>query len=291
MNKVSVHGVCVCHWWVYSSTSTQFRCVWPRQWPEGTSAVCLAFNSELPNSQLCNASHMFVAVLLFQASGLQYKRFLAFPWILTVTWPLDTVSQRSDLWLPPPLVLLALRVSFPPFRTVPTIPSRSRVPTAAGSTPSSATLCRCWWLSVSAASYSMATWWTPSSLSWPNCPTLASELSDTRARSQVEEPQRKKNKKNSQSNTRSHTQSLLYFIYFSHLDFLSGQAAQRFGGRGPGPKRWRREQPETVRRAESQDAAAEKRSPAEENAEEDHRGEPCVSSFKKKKNWTKFKLV
>lgn len=25
-------------------------------------------------------------------AGLQYKRFLAFPWILTVTWPMDTVS-------------------------------------------------------------------------------------------------------------------------------------------------------------------------------------------------------
>lgn len=32
--------------------------------------------------------YMFV----FQVSGLQYKKFLAFPWILTVTWSMDTVS-------------------------------------------------------------------------------------------------------------------------------------------------------------------------------------------------------
>lgn len=30
---------------------------------------------------------------VFQVAGLQYKKFLAFPWILTVTWPMDTVSS------------------------------------------------------------------------------------------------------------------------------------------------------------------------------------------------------
>lgn len=29
---------------------------------------------------------------VFQVAGLQYKKFLAFPWILTVTWPLDSVN-------------------------------------------------------------------------------------------------------------------------------------------------------------------------------------------------------
>lgn len=32
---------------------------------------------------------------MFQTAGLQYKKFLAFPWILTVTWPMDTVSTHS----------------------------------------------------------------------------------------------------------------------------------------------------------------------------------------------------
>lgn len=32
-----------------------------------------------------------------QSSGLQYKRFLAFPWILTVTWPMDIVSVNLTL--------------------------------------------------------------------------------------------------------------------------------------------------------------------------------------------------
>ncbi len=30
-----------------------------------------------------------------QDTGLQYKKFLAFPWILTVTWPLDMVRFRA----------------------------------------------------------------------------------------------------------------------------------------------------------------------------------------------------
>lgn len=30
---------------------------------------------------------------MLQVAGLQYKKFLAFPWILTVTWPIDTVSS------------------------------------------------------------------------------------------------------------------------------------------------------------------------------------------------------
>ena len=34
---------------------------------------------------------------LFQGSGLQYKKFLAFPWILTITWPIDTVSLYSTI--------------------------------------------------------------------------------------------------------------------------------------------------------------------------------------------------
>lgn len=33
-----------------------------------------------------------VCVCVFQVSSLQYKKFLAFPWILTVTWPMDSVS-------------------------------------------------------------------------------------------------------------------------------------------------------------------------------------------------------
>lgn len=57
--------------------------------------------------------------------------------------------------------------------------------TAAGSTPSSVTLCRCWWLSVSTASYVTVTWWTPSSHCSPSCPTLTFGLSDTPARWQV----------------------------------------------------------------------------------------------------------
>ena len=36
-----------------------------------------------------------VCLCVLQVSGLQYKKFLAFPWILTVTWPLDTVSRTS----------------------------------------------------------------------------------------------------------------------------------------------------------------------------------------------------
>ncbi|KAA8587909.1 hypothetical protein FQN60_001103 [Etheostoma spectabile] len=32
-----------------------------------------------------------------QVSGLQYKKFLAFPWILTVTWPMDTDSVEYPL--------------------------------------------------------------------------------------------------------------------------------------------------------------------------------------------------
>lgn len=46
-------------------------------------------------------------MLLFQDSGLQYKKFLAFPWILTVTWPVDTVSPFNILCLPLLLVLFA----------------------------------------------------------------------------------------------------------------------------------------------------------------------------------------
>ncbi|KAM4731632.1 cohesin subunit SA-2 isoform 3-T3 [Anableps anableps] len=34
---------------------------------------------------------------LDEASGLQYKRFLAFPWILTVTWPMDADSAEYPL--------------------------------------------------------------------------------------------------------------------------------------------------------------------------------------------------
>ncbi|KAF7652393.1 hypothetical protein LDENG_00097680 [Lucifuga dentata] len=34
---------------------------------------------------------------LDEVSGLQYKRFLAFPWILTVTWPMDTDSVEYPL--------------------------------------------------------------------------------------------------------------------------------------------------------------------------------------------------
>lgn len=71
--------------------------------------------------------------------------------------------------------------------------------------------------------------------------------------------------------------------------FLSGQAAQRSGGRGPQPERQRREQPKAVRGAEGQDAATEEPNPAGENAEEDHRGETCVFIFEKqrwrKSNW------
>lgn len=36
-----------------------------------------------------------VRLCAFQVAGLQYKKFLAFPWILTVTWPMDTVSTCS----------------------------------------------------------------------------------------------------------------------------------------------------------------------------------------------------
>lgn len=35
---------------------------------------------------------ILIVLDLWQGSGLQYKKFLAFPWILTVTWPLDMVS-------------------------------------------------------------------------------------------------------------------------------------------------------------------------------------------------------
>lgn len=44
---------------------------------------------DTPNSKPCHG--------VFQVSGLQYKKFLAFPWILTVTWPMDTVSSASLL--------------------------------------------------------------------------------------------------------------------------------------------------------------------------------------------------
>lgn len=40
-----------------------------------------------------------------QSSGLQYKRFLAFPWILTVTWPMDIVSMNLTLGNMAPLFL------------------------------------------------------------------------------------------------------------------------------------------------------------------------------------------
>lgn len=36
---------------------------------------------------------------MFQVAGLQYKKFMAFPWILTVTWPMDTVGRSSLLTL------------------------------------------------------------------------------------------------------------------------------------------------------------------------------------------------
>lgn len=32
---------------------------------------------------------------MVKVAGLQYKKFLAFPWILTVTWPIDTVSNLN----------------------------------------------------------------------------------------------------------------------------------------------------------------------------------------------------
>ncbi len=57
--------------------------------------------------------------------------------------------------------------------------------TAAGSTLSSVTSCRCWWLSVSTASYLTVTWWTPSSRCSQSCQTLTCGLSDTPARWQV----------------------------------------------------------------------------------------------------------
>lgn len=39
---------------------------------------------------------------LDEVAGLQYKRFLAFPWILTVTWPMDTDSVEYPLVQPGP---------------------------------------------------------------------------------------------------------------------------------------------------------------------------------------------
>ncbi|KAM4558015.1 cohesin subunit SA-2 [Odontesthes bonariensis] len=39
---------------------------------------------------------------LDEVAGLQYKKFLAFPWILTVTWPLDTDSAEYPLVQPGP---------------------------------------------------------------------------------------------------------------------------------------------------------------------------------------------
>lgn len=39
---------------------------------------------------------------LDEDSGLQYKKFLAFPWILTVTWPMDTDSAEYPLVQPGP---------------------------------------------------------------------------------------------------------------------------------------------------------------------------------------------
>ncbi|KAJ8247033.1 hypothetical protein GJAV_G00257990 [Gymnothorax javanicus] len=39
---------------------------------------------------------------LDEGSGLQYKKFLAFPWILTVTWPLDMDSGEYPLTMPGP---------------------------------------------------------------------------------------------------------------------------------------------------------------------------------------------
>lgn len=48
---------------------------------------------------------MFACVYVFQVSGLQYKKFLAFPWILTVTWPVDAVSKCRSL-RPPALPAL-----------------------------------------------------------------------------------------------------------------------------------------------------------------------------------------
>ncbi|MBN3295759.1 STAG2 protein, partial [Amia calva] len=39
---------------------------------------------------------------LDEGSGLQYKKFLAFPWILTVTWPMDVDSGEYPLTMPGP---------------------------------------------------------------------------------------------------------------------------------------------------------------------------------------------
>ncbi|CAN9497599.1 unnamed protein product [Ophioblennius macclurei] len=39
---------------------------------------------------------------LDKVAGMQYKKFLAFPWILTVTWPMDSDSAEYPLVQPPP---------------------------------------------------------------------------------------------------------------------------------------------------------------------------------------------
>lgn len=58
---------------------------------------------------------MFGCMFVFQVSGLQYKKFLAFPWILTVTWPVDEVSRCRNLRLPllPALFPCILLSEFP----------------------------------------------------------------------------------------------------------------------------------------------------------------------------------
>lgn len=58
---------------------------------------------------------MFGCIFVFQVSGLQYKKFLAFPWILTVTWPVDAVSRCRNLRLPlsPALFPCILLSEFP----------------------------------------------------------------------------------------------------------------------------------------------------------------------------------
>lgn len=205
---------------------------------------------------------MSAGLFVSQVSGLQYKKFLAFPWILTVTWPVDAVSKRLCPHCSP-LYVCSLN-SLPPPQDGAEYPLTQSGPYGRWFHAEF-----CDFVSVLVAQCQHSVLFDGYLMSVVI--SLLTELSDSYIRAFRHtctlaggvKPRREKKQKTS-ARASSVTAAFLP---------LSGQAAQRSGGRGPQPERRRREQPEAVRGAEGQGAATEEPEPAGEDAEEDRRGE------------------
>lgn len=164
----------------------------PYYWRNTISLPCSVLHMER-NSPLTFEDDQLLSIFLLTELISNWFRLLSDPNILLHIRKVKMPNNWACKWLASPTFkllpfkLFSLHFFSVPLgcRTVWSILWYSPGRTAAGSTLSSVTSCRCWWLSVSTASYLTVTLWTPSSHCSQSCRTLTCGLSDIPARWQV----------------------------------------------------------------------------------------------------------